>query len=235
MLKRPLIKKLALSLLSLGLAVPMAVAKTAKKASVKTEGKSKDSAKDPSKELNTVLTEYRQASALKAKVKKTVTQEALGTEMKSEGDFYFSKGRMRMEIREPERSTLVYDGKNVWFETPMEDERVHVTKMRANELKRSDSLLTALFDRKDLLKNFKLKSAKAVDGKKTFAFEPKDKKKSEVQMLEVTLKDKSIQRISYKDQMENRVTLEFSDVKKGSVPADKFAYKVPKKAELTEM
>ena len=190
----------------------------------------------PGREVTLALSSYRAAGSIQAKVKKTVVQEALGTETKSEGNFYFSKGKLRMEILEPEHSLLVYDGKSVWFETAIDESRMHVTHMRANELKRADSLLTALFDRKDLMKTFLLKTTKVVDGGiRVFAFEPKDKKKSEVQMLEIALKDKNIQRITYLDQIDNRVTLEFSEMTKGSVPTTKFVYKVPKNAELVNL
>lgn len=189
----------------------------------------------PGQEVSLALSAYRAAGSIQAKVKKTVVQEALGTETKSEGNFYFSKGKLRMEILEPEHSLLVYDGKSVWFETSIDESRMHVTHMRANELKKADSLLTALFDRKDLLKTFSLQANKTVDGLKVFTFEPKDKRKSEVQMLEIALKGKNIQRITYRDQVENRVTLEFGEMTKGSVPTTKFVYKVPKNAELVNL
>jgi len=202
----------------------------------KTNQTKKAPTKSAGQEISTVLNSYRAAKAMQAKVKKTVTQEALGTEVKSEGQFYFSKGKLRMEISEPERSVLVYDGKNVWFETPLDETRAHVTRMRVNELKRSDSLLTALFERKDILDTFKLLNTKANSGAKTYSFAPKNKKKSEVQSLEITIKQKDIERISYRDQVENRVTLEFVDLnKKGKVSQDKFAYKPPKNAEVNEL
>jgi outer membrane lipoprotein-sorting protein len=210
-----------------------APAKTSVK-SAKAPAKTKAKGTSSSREVLAVLKTYRTASAITAKVHKTVTQEALGTEVKSDGEFFFSKGRLRLEIREPERSLLVFDGKTIWFETPIDEDRVHVTKMRANELRKADSLLTALFDGQDWLKSFKLVSAKSQDGVKVFVFEAKDKK-NEVQRLEIALKSKDVQRITYKDQVENRVTLEFSQLTKGKVPAEKFAYKIPKKAELVEM
>lgn len=215
-------------------AVKGAATASAKAASV--EPVATKEAKGATREVSTVLGNYRTAKSIQAKVKKTITQDALGTEMKSEGVFYFSKGKLRMDIREPERSTLVYDGKNVWFEVPMDDDRVHVTRMRINELKKSDSLLTALFESKDLLNTFKFLKSKSDNGAKTYSFAPKDKKKSEVQKLDITIKKREIERIAYKDQVDNRVLLEFSDVDKaGTVPSDKFAYKLPPKAELTEL
>src|SRR4051794_6353149 len=88
------------------------IAKPKKAAAVKSEA-----AKNPAKEVDGVLASYRAAKAIKAKVKKTVVQEVMGTSMKSEGSFFFSKGKLRLEMREPERTTLVYDGKHVWFES----------------------------------------------------------------------------------------------------------------------
>ena len=192
------------------------------------------SAKLSTKEVDTVLASYRQAKAIRAKVKKTVYQETMQTETKSQGDFYFSKGKLRLDIAEPERTTLVYDGKIIWFESRLDDQHVTVTKMRVNELRRSDTILAALFDSKDMLKHFNLKAASKSEKGNLFAFEAKDKKKSDVQSLEFTVKNKDIQRISYKDRIENRVTLEFSELTKGAVSADKFVYKPPQHAEITE-
>jgi chaperone LolA len=205
-----------------------------KKAHAKTKAAALKSATGTAKDVDTVLASYRQASALKAKIKKTVVQKTFGTEMKSQGDFYFSKGKLRMEIMEPERSTLVYDGKHIWFESRLDDQHVQVTKMKANELRKSDSLLAALFDRKDVLKNFNLTGSKSDETRKTYSFEAKDKKKSDVKFLEIALKEKDIEHITYEDQIENRVTLEFSDMTKGALDAKKFAYKPPKGAEVTE-
>ncbi|MGZ3722571.1 MAG: LolA family protein, partial [Bdellovibrionales bacterium] len=220
------------------LAVPaLAFAKPAKASAAKgLSGKKsagKESAK-PAKEVAQVLASYRVAKAIKAKVKKTVVQETMGTSMKSEGNFYFSKGKMRLEMSEPERTVLVYDGKTIWFESRADEEHIVVTKIHGNEFHRSDSLLAALFDKSDALKQFNLKSSTTDESKKAFTFEPKDKKKSDVVSLEIALRDKDIQRIAYKDQIDNRVILEFSDVTKGSVSADKFSYKPPKGAEITE-
>jgi outer membrane lipoprotein-sorting protein len=190
--------------------------------------------KTPGKDVVKVLAGYREAKGIKAKVDKTVVQETLGTSQKGRGNFYFSKGKLRLEMIDPEPTTLVYDGKTVWFEQRIDDEHVLVTKMRTNDLRKSDSLLAALFDKKNVLEGFNLKSTKNDESKKTFNFEAKNKKKSDVQSLEITVKDKEILRISYKDRIENQVTLEFSDTARGEVPAKKFAYHPPKGAEITE-
>ncbi len=192
-------------------------------------------AASPAAEVDAVLSKYRKAKSLQAKVTKTVVQELVGSETKSDGDFYFSKGKLRLEFGEPENSKLVYDGKTVWLESRLDDKTVQVMKLRSNELKKSDSLLAALFERKDILKNFKLLETKESEGVKTYKFEPNDKKKTEVQFLELALKNKELQRISYKDQVENQVSFDFQNLSKGSVAPSKFTYKVPKGANVTVM
>ncbi len=185
-------------------------------------------------EVETVLARYRLAKAITAKVKKTVFQETMQSESKSQGDFYFAKGKLRIDISEPEKTTLVYDGKTVWFESRLDDQHVSVTKMRASSVHKSGSLLAALFERKGVLDRFKLVGNKTANGGNVFSYEAKDKKKSDVRFLEIAIKNKDIQRITYRDQIENRVTLEFSNLSKGAVPASKFVYKPPRSAEITE-
>lgn len=188
------------------------------------------------KDVDTVLAKYRQAPAIKAKVKKTVVQETMGTENTSSGDFFFSKGKLRLEIKEPDQTTLVYDGRFVWLESRLDEATVQVTKLRTNELKHSKSVLTALFEKKDVLRNFKLVKSAEVEGLKNYFFEPKKKKaEDEIQLLQVVLKGKELARISYKDQLENTVSFDFSDLSKGVVPVEKFKYKPPKNAQVTEI
>ena len=187
------------------------------------------------KDVDSVLTRYREAGAFKAKVRKTVAQEVLGTETTGVGDFFFSKGKLRLEMHEPENTTLVYDGKIVWLESRIDKNTVEVTKIRSRELKKNDSLLAALFDRKDILQSFKLNGAKTTDGKNVFSFKPRDSKKTEIRVLEIALMGKELQRITYMDDRENRVSFEFENLNRESIPADRFAYSPPKGANITEM
>lgn len=188
------------------------------------------------KDVEAILSKYRKASAISSKVKKTVVQEFTGINSESTGNFYYSKGKLRLDFTEPEKTTLVYDGKYVWLESRLDDKKVQVTKMRTNELKKSKSVLTALFDKKDVLRNFKLVKSQNEKGVKIFTFVPKDKKSGgEVTMLEVALKEKDIERITYVDEVENKVSFIFSELTRGDVPAAKFSYKPPKNAEVTEI
>src|SRR5581483_9847285 len=110
------------------------------------------------------------APAVSAKVTKKVEQDTLGIESSSEGDFFFSKGKIRMDIKEPEQTTLVYDGKTFWLESRADDEHIVVTKMPGSNLKKSDSILASLFDRKDVLNGFNLKEARREDNLAVYEF-----------------------------------------------------------------
>lgn len=183
------------------------------------------------KDVERVLARYRKAAAIQAKVEKTVEQEMLGEKKTSSGDFFFSKGKMRLEITEPEKSTVVYDGAVIWVESRFDEATVEVSKIQSKELKKSDSLLAALFDaKKNALQSFKLQKVK--DGS-VFSFVPKDKKKTEIQHLELEIQEGDLKRVTYSDSLENSVTLIFSNFKEGSVPKNKFSYKPPKGANVS--
>lgn len=186
------------------------------------------------REVERVLESLRKAKSIEAQVEKTVEQELLGSKKTSHGIFYFSKGKLRLEITDPDQSVLVYDGKTVWVEDRLDESTVNVSKIKSVQLKKTDSLLAALFDgKKNVLKSFKAVKMKNSSEGKVFTFKPKDKKTTDVTWLEVTVKDRALAGVSYKDAMENTVTLNFKDFKEGSVPDSKFSYQPPKGASVS--
>lgn len=186
-------------------------------------------------DVDGVFAKYRKAGGFQADVKKTVAQEVLGIETAAQGRFYFGKGKVRLEMDEPENSTLVFDGKTVWMESRLDAETIEVTKIKSGNLKKSDSIWTALFDKKTLAKSFKLKSAKKSGDMIVYTFLPRDLKKTEVRLLEVGLADGEMKRVAYKDDRENRVQFDFDKLVKEPAKAELFAYKPPKGATVTEL
>lgn len=195
-------------------------------------------AKEPrllASDVDAVLNKYRQAEAFKAKVKKTTANEAIGSESTGDGQLYFSKGKLRLEMGEPENTIVVYDGKNIWMEARLDEKTVTVTKIKSHVLKKNDTLLAALFDRKDLLKTFAMSKAREEKGLRIYTFEPKQRMKTEVRVLEIALEGKNLQRVTYQDDLENRVSFEFQNLERGSVPSGKFKYSPPKGATITDI
>ncbi len=186
-------------------------------------------------DVDAVLNKYRKAEAFKAKVTKTTANEVIGNETTGDGEFFFSKGKLRLEMGEPENTTVVYDGKTIWMETRLDETTVTVTKIKSHDLKKNDTLLASLFERKDLLKSFALTQAREEDGKKIYTFEPRKRIKTEVRGLEIALEGKTLQRVTYRDDLENRVSFVFKDLKRGSVPASRFKYTPPEGASITDI
>lgn len=213
-----MLKKLLVFAFSIGLTAPLAFGVTL-------------SAKD----VDAVLNKYRKAEAFKAKVKKTTANELIGNESTGEGKFYFSKGKLRLEIGEPENTTVVYDGKTIWMETRLDEGTVNVMKIKSGQLQKNDTLLASLFEKKDLLQTFAMTKANEENGLKVYLFEPKKRIKTEVRALEIALEGKDLQRVTYKDDRENRVSFEFKDLERGSVPAARFKYHPPNGASVTDL
>jgi len=189
------------------------------------------------KDVDAVLTKYREAEAFTATVKKTVAQEVIGTETTGVGRFFFSKGKLRLEMGEPENTTLVYDGKTVWMETRLDEKTIEVTKVKSKELKKNDSLLATLFERKNILQSFTMDKTRESGGTRIYTFRPKNIKNTEVRLLEISLsgKGQELAAISYRDDRENQVSFEFNEVVREPVPSEKFNYKPPKGANVTEI
>ena len=191
--------------------------------------------KRPGTPVEAMLSDYRLAPALEARVKKTVVQEVMETTNESDGKFYFSKGKLRLDFVHPERSTLLYDGKVVWLESRLDDKHVQVSRVKSGALRKSNSLLAALFDRKDALAKFRLLKHGDAHGLRTFQYEPLDKKSTEVRWLEIVLGEHDLHSIAYKDQMGNKVDFQFHDLKRGPVPAGTFTYHPPRGASVTNL
>ncbi len=192
-------------------------------------------AKLSAKDVDVVLNKYRQAEAFKANVKKTTANEVIGNETVGDGRFFFSKGKLRLEMGEPENTTVVYDGKVIWMETRLDEQTVNVTKIKSRELKKNDTLLASLFERRDLLQTFAMTNAREEDGKKIYTFEPKKRIKTEVRGLEIAIEGKNLQRVTYRDDLENKVSFEFKDLERGAIPSGKFKYRPPKGASVTDI
>lgn len=184
--------------------------------------------------VQAALDHIRSGQGFESPVTKTVSEALLDKKTKSTGQIYFSKGKMRLEFTEPEKLLLVFDGRYVWQESEFDEgerKQTIVTKMKAGELKKGNALLAALLGEKNVLKKFKMK--KVEDG--VFEFSPKDEKIVEVTELDVRFDKNKLKAIGYTDSLDNKVEFEFDDLKEKPLPAEKFQYKPPKEAEVSDL
>lgn len=188
--------------------------------------------------IQKTIDKYNEIAAVKMQVKKTVLLSLLDKTMASEGELYFSKGKLRLEISKPEDSVIVMNEQAVWVETTMDGldgAKKHVMKISSRDLKnRSKAPLALLLTDKKAWSDFKVVKKTCDDDLHTIRLAPK-KKLSE--MTEVTIiinsKDMQIQELKYQDEIENEVSYKFSNPDfETKIAKSKFKYVPPKGAEV---
>lgn len=189
--------------------------------------------------LEKVTKKYRNSPLVEMDVEKTVKSELLGKETKYVGKIYLANGKFRWENDTPEKTLLVFDGLNIWSEqTPPKEfgGPVQVAKGKVDKKTRSHILISSLLGA-DLEKNFKI---------------GKQEKTGELIKLDVTpinndLTVNSLQvsidpttntmiTISYKDDIGNLTTMNFSAIKFPKKSKNKlFKYQPPKNAQVSDL
>ncbi len=226
-IRRKAIRKLSIWIGALGLGASLPWAASA------SELKSK--AKLPNQLLQSLAT-FRARQGGQVELKKTSQNHLIGKESQSNGHLYFKLGKFRIDFEKPEPSTLIMDGKVIWYEVKFGADsggKTIVNKIRAKSLNKSQSLWTAILNDGEALDSFQLIEKTSAADLATFRLKPKHE--SEIQELKVvtTQKDKRVIEIAYTDDRENEVRFEL-----GAIQALKketqFKYTPPSGAEVTE-
>lgn len=188
--------------------------------------------------VENVISRLQTGDGFHSKLVKKVHSGQLGSNSESKGEIYFSKGKMRMEFTQPEKTLLVFDGELAWQEQEFDDgdsKKAIVTKMKASNIKRDSAMLAALLGDKNVLKNFSVSKAEKKEDMVHFELQPKNKKISDVTMLKMNIKGRTLRAFSYVDSLENEVSFTFDDLKEEKVSKSKFHYQPPKGAEVTDL
>lgn len=209
-----------------------------------TDGTADAKAKTPSSatvttELEQSLKQLRRKEGAALRLKKRTVNALLGREKNSEGRLYYRKGKLRLELKSPEESLVVLDGRTLWLVTILDKDmggKTMVTKTSARSLKKSSTLIAALLENTQILKEYKVLD-RSVDGDVVhLKLKPKDKD-GEVQDLQLWMNPKSgrLLKVLYLDDKENESFFELGmpeDIE--GDPAKLFSYSPPKGAEITE-
>lgn len=190
------------------------------------------------KELKTTLSRYQKSSVL-ANIEKSVKMVVLEKTEKSEGELFFSKGKFRLEMKDPVSTLIVQDGTTLWIASKLVDfgGNWQVSKTKSRSLKKSQALMGLLFDEKGVWKDFDVAEEKTDGDDKIWVLKPKKKASTDIMKLQVRAnpKDKTIIEISYWDNLENETNYKFKSQKfDAKISSSKFTYKPPKGAEVTE-
>lgn len=197
--------------------------------------------KSPIEMAKQAVNHYRSVPAVSAKVKKEVYLALLDETKESTGDFVFSKGRLRLDIKSPEAFLLVMGDQLVWVVTPGDKDlggKTQVLKIdKAKNSKLVKSPVAALISDTEAWNNFELVSEKKASSIVTIELRPKKgKETSDLSRLEVDIDPASnvLSRIKYFDELDNSTTFNFSAVNfKAKADKKLFSYKPAADAEIT--
>jgi outer membrane lipoprotein carrier protein len=202
--------------------------------------KTKENLKINLSPLNDITNKYRQSRMVRGDLVKTVKAEITGRESTTEGMIALAGGNFRVETQKPEKTILVYDGKVLWNEqSPSADfgGPAQVTRQLINKGNQSQIMFATLLTKDPITKHFNIKSAEESKGTVTYNADPLQADLN-VKDFKITLDltKKIVSQISFKDDIGNLTTMNFSNIRfSDNIDKKLFSYKPPKDAQVTKL
>jgi len=192
--------------------------------------------------IKEIFKKYRLAKSVKMKVKKSVHMDLLDQDKESSGMLYYSKGKIRLEIKKPHESLLIMNQKIIWMVNQLPEEfggELQVTKITSKATsQKSKATLALLLSDEKVWKNFFVKKSEKTKNKSTFWLSPVESSELiDVKKVHLKLdtKNKKIEEIGYWDDIGNITRFKFSSIKFNTkMKKEIFNYVPPKNAEVTE-
>lgn len=191
-------------------------------------------------DLNTVLTNYQTKPFAEIAIEKKVISELFSTEKTYLGNLSITKGKFRLDIQQPEVSTILFDGVAVWsihgnIKNP---KTAAISKFVVPKNSNKGLLLGQIFYSRGLGPSLKIVgSEKRKDGKVLYTLKVSDPTLSIDQLqISADLAKKSISEISYNDEVGNKTVLVFKkSAFKTKVPNQWFEFHPPKDLKVEEL
>jgi outer membrane lipoprotein carrier protein len=195
----------------------------------------------PEQDLLAKVEKKYKTQFVEMKLAKEVTQAILDKTKSYKGRMAIGpSGLFKMDIEEPDKSSLIMDGKNIWVvDYPVDDaqNKVQILHSKARKKLKNQTFLSSLLGGGELLKNFKIDGQTKEKHETKFKLIPKEKD-LEIQKVELSVDndDELITVVAYWDQLGNKTELKFSKQEfKDDVPKDYFKFQPPKNSDVTEM
>ncbi len=184
---------------------------------------------------------YQKAQTVSMDIKKSIKSQMLESKASISGKVMFSKGRMRMEMNEPDKSLVVIDKKYIWVVNyPSEEFKnsaLQVIKAKISSKKGRSQNFLGLLTQGGVLKYFNVSGLMKVSPKESIYFLQPNDATVEFKRAQMVLnpKTKRITGLRYWDEIDNETMFEFSNVKFNQKLDDKaFSYEPPEGADITE-
>lgn len=188
--------------------------------------------------LADVAAKYRKSNLVTIQLVKTVKSTLLGKETKYKGTVYLATNKFRLNIDEPDKSQIIFDGKTIWnvqFPPKELPGPVQVAKSKLDKNSKKQILLSTLIAKDGIKENFKITKEEKLDEGMKFSLVPL-KGELNIKSLDVTVKNNKISSINYADDVGNTTTFVFEKTEFSSKPSSQlFKYKVPKDAQVTNL
>lgn len=190
--------------------------------------------------LDQSLTKYSQSQLVTMKVEEKQFSNLLGKEKKVAGVVSLSKGKFRYDIKGNEDSMILFDGKYLWtVQFPNKDlgGRVQITKTRSGKVANSQLILNLLGEPRNVYNQFTVQQESAGAEESVYVLTPKNRK-SNLKHVSLFLNNKNlqIQRLKYRDDVENEVDLTIKDTDFVSKPTGSvFEFTPPKNSQVIEL
>ncbi len=192
--------------------------------------------------LQTVIGRYQKATGIKSEIKRTVTIALLDQTTISHGEISLSKGRVRIDLKAPNPTTVVFDRSLMWVITPTPASlggRPQVLEIKSSDINRqSEAPLALLLGDEKAWGLFKIKSEKRGNSWLTVNLEKKKKSAEGIQTIQIRLntQKKSIEELSYTDDLGNLTKFNFYQTQfSARLRKALFQFHPPKNAQITVM
>lgn len=191
-------------------------------------------------DLRSTIVRYQKAAYVEIDLDKTVVSEILGREKNNKGKAFLAAKRFRLELNEPDKSLIVYDGSTLWnVQYPPEGSggKTQIAKAKLDKKNQNQILLGDLLVEQGLMAKFDMLSAKQDGNKLEISAKPKS---SALQVTDlkfrIDTKDKVFNEVEYSDELGNKTTMKFSGtVFQKRKNAKIFQYTPEKGAQVTEL
>jgi len=185
---------------------------------------------------------YRTSKSVTMDVVKQVKLGLIGSERKSAGKLFLSKGQLRMELEGTEKTLLIVNKKNIFAVTypdpQLKGSAIQVIKGETSSKKAQKQALTTLLGSGGFLKSFKPTALQMTDdGDQIYFLQPtNDQNEFTRAQLKVSKSGKEIRELHYWDARDNETILSFANTVFGSkVDAKLFTYSPPADADLMNL
>lgn len=188
--------------------------------------------------LNDIAAKYRKANLVTVQLTKSVKSNLLGKESIYKGTMYLAPNKFRLNIDEPEKSQIIFDGKTIWsVQYPSKElpGPLQVAKSKLDKNTRKQILISTLLSKGGLKENFKTLKEEKIENTTRVTLTPL-KGDLNLKNLEITLKENKIISLYYIDDVGNSTRMEFEKTEFSNKPANQlFKFKPPKEAQVTNL